>query len=303
MLFFVLRKPKQRALKKLKQFKFVAENCRRSVEGKKPLLDKKKEFWKMCGRFFPPFYPSPKPAPRNTYERMYTHGTRENDLLRIVLSFLICEIVGILFFVSIALKYAAFPSRYRFCSVRLKLGVYVSIIAQCVLGIMIPFPALRAVILVAVTKLLTSRLRSIILMFIISWSFQVPAMNTTRNLQMLAESVSCVRDSAIDVSNSLVDEANMQSNKFSAAGVREQARFFTQQLINFRDTIRRLQSTVARYARQAKDYLVQLISVKKYCQRFFIGPYYFVSFDLSRFLAHARDCTLRFRTRQQPHKS
>lgn len=54
-----------------------------------------------------------------------------------------------------------------------RLGVYVSIIVQCVLGLMIPFPSNRAVILIALTKLVTSRFRSIILMFIISWAFQV----------------------------------------------------------------------------------------------------------------------------------
>lgn len=38
-------------------------------------------------------------------------------------------------------------------------------------------------------------------------------MNTTRNLISLAESVACVRDSAVDVGNRLIDEANQQSNK------------------------------------------------------------------------------------------
>lgn len=42
MLIFVLREPKQRALKKLRQLRFVAENCRRSTIGGKLLVDKRK---------------------------------------------------------------------------------------------------------------------------------------------------------------------------------------------------------------------------------------------------------------------
>uniref|UniRef100_A0A1I8F0W6 DC_STAMP domain-containing protein n=1 Tax=Wuchereria bancrofti TaxID=6293 RepID=A0A1I8F0W6_WUCBA len=267
MLINVLRKPKQRALKKLEELYFIAENCRRSVAGEESLVDKRKEFWMKCGVFFPPLYPSPKPAPRNAYERMFTHGTRENDLIRIVSSFLLCELVGLLFFVSIALKYSVFPSR---------LGVYVSIVVQLILSLMIPFPSIRAIILIAAVKLTTSRLRSIILMFIIVWAFQISATNTTRNLQMLAESAACVSDSAIQIGNKLVSEVNMQTNKLSLSRLKEQGRFFIKHLEIFRNTMRKLQNIVVKFGKQTKDYLVQLLTVKEYCQRFFIGPYYFV---------------------------
>uniref|UniRef100_A0AAF5Q0P0 Dendritic cell-specific transmembrane protein-like domain-containing protein n=1 Tax=Wuchereria bancrofti TaxID=6293 RepID=A0AAF5Q0P0_WUCBA len=266
MLINVLRKPKQRALKKLEELYFIAENCRRSVAGEESLVDKRKEFWMKCGVFFPPLYPSPKPAPRNAYERMFTHGTRENDLIRIVSSFLLCELVGLLFFVSIALKYSVFPSR---------LGVYVSIVVQLILSLMIPFPSIRAIILIAAVKLTTSRLRSIILMFIIVWAFQISATNTTRNLQMLAESAACVSDSAIQIGNKLVSEVNMQTNKLSLSRLKEQGRFFIKHLEIFRNTMRKLQNIVVKFGKQTKDYLVQLLTVKEYCQRFFIGPYYF----------------------------
>ncbi|VDM20805.1 unnamed protein product [Wuchereria bancrofti] len=276
MLINVLRKPKQRALKKLEELYFIAENCRRSVAGEESLVDKRKEFWMKCGVFFPPLYPSPKPAPRNAYERMFTHGTRENDLIRIVSSFLLCELVGLLFFVSIALKYSVFPSR---------LGVYVSIVVQLILSLMIPFPSIRVIILIAAVKLTTSRLRSIILMFIIVWAFQISATNTTRNLQMLAESAACVSDSAIQIGNKLVSEVNMQTNKviidlfltsLSLSRLKEQGRFFIKHLEIFRNTMRKLQNIVVKFGKQTKDYLVQLLTVKEYCQRFFIGPYYFV---------------------------
>ncbi|KAL3998062.1 DC-STAMP-like family protein [Acanthocheilonema viteae] len=266
MLISVLRRPKQRALKKLEELRFIAENCRRSVAGEELLVDKRKEFWMKCGIIFPPLYPNPKPIPQNVYERMFTYGTRENDLLRIISSFLLCQFVGLLFFISLALKYSVFPSR---------LGVYVSITVQLILGLMIPFPSIRAIILIATIKLTTSRLRSIILMLIIVWAFQIPAINTTRNLQMLAESAACVSDSAIQIGNKLVTEVNMQTNKLSLSGLKEQSRFFANHLKNFWNTMRKLQNIVVKFSKQTKDYLVQLLTVKEYCQRFFIGPYYF----------------------------
>lgn len=39
----------------------------------------------------------------------------------------------------------------------------------------------------------------------------------------------------------------------------------------------------ARFGRQAKDYLKHVLLIKQRCERFFIGPYYFVSF---RFIAY-----------------
>ncbi|KAL3998063.1 DC-STAMP-like family protein [Acanthocheilonema viteae] len=231
MLISVLRRPKQRALKKLEELRFIAENCRRSVAGEELLVDKRKEFWMKCGIIFPPLYPNPKPIPQNVYERMFTYGTR--------------------------------------------LGVYVSITVQLILGLMIPFPSIRAIILIATIKLTTSRLRSIILMLIIVWAFQIPAINTTRNLQMLAESAACVSDSAIQIGNKLVTEVNMQTNKLSLSGLKEQSRFFANHLKNFWNTMRKLQNIVVKFSKQTKDYLVQLLTVKEYCQRFFIGPYYF----------------------------
>ncbi|VDK64715.1 unnamed protein product [Onchocerca ochengi] len=231
MLISVLRRPKQRALKKLKKLHFIAENCRRSIVGEELLVNKNEEFWMKCGRFCPLLYPNPKPTPRNAYERIFTYGTR--------------------------------------------VGVYVSIIVQLILGLMIPFPTVRAVIQIASLKLATSRFRSIILMFIMIWAFQIPAMNTTHNLQMLAESVACVSDSAIQVGNKLIGEVNMQTNKFSLSGLKEVMHFFGKLLKNFRDTMRKLQNTVVKFGKQTKDFLVQLLAVKEFCQRFFIGPYYF----------------------------
>ncbi|KAM3721562.1 DC-STAMP domain-containing protein [Dirofilaria immitis] len=231
MLISILRGPKQRALKKLKELHFIAENCRRSVTGEERLVDEREKFWMKCGHLFPPLYPNPKPIPQNAYERMFTHGTR--------------------------------------------LGVYVSIVVQFILGLMIPFPSFRAVVLITAIKLVTSRLRSIILMFLMLWAFQIPATNTTRNLQMLAESVACVSDSAIQIGNQLAAEINMQTNKLSLSGLKEQSRFFIKHLKNFRNIMRKLQNIIVKFGKQTKDYLVQLLKVKEYCQRFFIAPYYF----------------------------
>ncbi|CAG9536991.1 unnamed protein product [Cercopithifilaria johnstoni] len=231
MLINVLHRPKQRALKKVEELRFIAENCRRSVAGEEPLVDKRKEFWMQCGIIFPPLHPNPKPIPRNAYDRIFIYGTR--------------------------------------------LGVYVSIVVQVILGLMIPFSSIRAIILIAIIKLATSRLRSIILMFIMMWAFQIPATNTTRNLQMLAESVACVSDSAIQIGNELIAEVNMQTNKLSLSALKEQGRFFIEHLKNFWNTMRKLQNIVVNFGKQTKDYLVQLLTVKEYCQRFFIGPYYF----------------------------
>uniref|UniRef100_A0A915A086 Dendritic cell-specific transmembrane protein-like domain-containing protein n=2 Tax=Parascaris univalens TaxID=6257 RepID=A0A915A086_PARUN len=156
--------------------------------------------------------------------------------MRIVLTTIICESVGLFFFVTLAIKYATFPSR---------LGVYVSIFVQAIMGLMIAFPSIRAIVLIAVPSLVTGKLRSILLLFILSWSFQVPAMNTTKNLESLAESVGCVRDSIVTVGNQVIEETNQQSGKFSLEAYKAHVRYFTKHLFTFLQTLRKLQAVVA----------------------------------------------------------
>uniref|UniRef100_A0A914ZUZ0 Dendritic cell-specific transmembrane protein-like domain-containing protein n=1 Tax=Parascaris univalens TaxID=6257 RepID=A0A914ZUZ0_PARUN len=164
MSFLSLYRQRNKALAKLQKFVLIAENCRRSVAGEPLLTDKWVAFRRKIGKIFPPLRPHPRLPPSNVYERMFDHGTRENDLMRIVLTTIICESVGLFFFVTLAIKYATFPSR---------LGVYVSIFVQAIMGLMIAFPSIRAIVLIAVPSLVTGKLRSILLLFILSWSFQV----------------------------------------------------------------------------------------------------------------------------------
>ncbi|VDM41857.1 unnamed protein product [Toxocara canis] len=266
MSFSVLYRQRQKAIAKLEKFKLVAENCRRSVAGEPLLLNRWTVFRKKIGKIFPPLRPYPRLPSSNAYERMFDQGTRENDLLRIILTVVICESVGLFFFVTLAIKYATFPSR---------LGVNVSMVVQAIMGLMIAFPSIRAVVLIAVPSLTTGKLRSILLLFILSWSFQIPAMNATKNLELLAESVGCIRDSAVTVSNQVIEETNQQSSLFSLDGYKSHMRHFAKHVLDFQQSLRKVQAMMAGFGRQTKDYLKQLLRIKQRCQRFFIGPYYF----------------------------
>ncbi|MCP9261158.1 BMA-SPE-42, isoform b [Dirofilaria immitis] len=247
---------KTESAQKLKELHFIAENCRRSVTGEERLVDEREKFWMKCGHLFPPLYPNPKPIPK-----MLMNGcspTVPEKTIYCALH-LVFSSVNLLVCSSSFLLPSNIPSS--------PVGVYVSIVVQFILGLMIPFPSFRAVVLITAIKLVTSRL--------LLHHSHIPATNTTRNLQMLAESVACVSDSAIQIGNQLAAEINMQTNKLSLSGLKEQSRFFIKHLKNFRNIMRKLQNIIVKFGKQTKDYLVQLLKVKEYCQRFFIAPYYF----------------------------
>lgn len=69
--------------------------------------------------------------------------------------------------------YWIFTERFDEFQTTFRLGIYAGIGTQIVLGFMIVSPTIRAVILLAIPKLVTSKLRAIFLLFLISWSFQV----------------------------------------------------------------------------------------------------------------------------------
>uniref|UniRef100_A0A914I013 Dendritic cell-specific transmembrane protein-like domain-containing protein n=1 Tax=Globodera rostochiensis TaxID=31243 RepID=A0A914I013_GLORO len=110
--------------------------------------------------------------------------SKVRSLLTFILVFFIMQIVNILYFHFIALKFPGFAE--------LGGGNYLSMAVQFLLLLLIVFRPLRFVLFVALPSLLTGRLRSIIVLMMIIWGFQFPAKNVTNNIDSVMEGVGCV---------------------------------------------------------------------------------------------------------------
>uniref|UniRef100_A0A183BYC0 DC_STAMP domain-containing protein n=1 Tax=Globodera pallida TaxID=36090 RepID=A0A183BYC0_GLOPA len=110
--------------------------------------------------------------------------SKVRSLLTFILVFVIMQIVNILYFHFIALKFPGFAEVGG--------GNYLSMAVQFLLLLLIVFRPLRFVLFVALPSLLTGRLRSIIVLMMIIWGFQFPAKNVTNNIDSVLEGVGCV---------------------------------------------------------------------------------------------------------------
>ncbi len=105
------------------------------------------------------------------------------------------------------------------------MGTLVGLVTQSAMCLLICFPSVRCWLLLAVPSLITSKLRAVILLFILIWCFQVgpllhllpnqtnvflqvPAMNITTNIQKSAEAISCVQMKITRAAEESREEAN-----------------------------------------------------------------------------------------------
>ncbi|KAE9548903.1 hypothetical protein FO519_007885 [Halicephalobus sp. NKZ332] len=107
-----------------------------------------------------------------------------NKLTRAFGTWFICHIVGMIMFFICCIKYSTDPRR---------IAVYVMIVTEVATAILFLFRTFKIIFLIGVPSLLTSRLRTVLIILIITWSIQGSAVNITNNIQSSIEGVFCVQ--------------------------------------------------------------------------------------------------------------
>ncbi|CAD5231776.1 unnamed protein product [Bursaphelenchus xylophilus] len=106
-------------------------------------------------------------------------------ILSVAVTLLSCIFVGFLFYTIFTIKYAAFPR---------EVGTFMGLAVLMVVCTIQLLPVIRAVILVAIPSLMTSQIRAILMLMVVTWAFQIPAINITKNIQQATTATLCVQD-------------------------------------------------------------------------------------------------------------
>ncbi|VDM60516.1 unnamed protein product [Angiostrongylus costaricensis] len=119
---------------------------------------------------------------------------------RLLRNIITVEIFGLVMYFILAYKYATRPEN---------IGMVLSIIIHTFLVLMFVFPSLMSYFMLAVHRMLSTKLRTLLLLIMISKSFEGPAMNAVMNIHHVAEGLACVQT---DVSVSLGDVKDRARN-------------------------------------------------------------------------------------------
>ncbi|CAD5224735.1 unnamed protein product [Bursaphelenchus okinawaensis] len=108
-----------------------------------------------------------------------------NNTLSLIVSLASCVFVGLLFYLTFSIKYASFPK---------ETGTFIGLVVLVVVCAIQLLPMIRAVIIIAIPGLMTGQVRAIFMLMIVTWAFQVPAINVTKNIHTMTMTAMCVQD-------------------------------------------------------------------------------------------------------------
>ncbi|KAK6048033.1 hypothetical protein COOONC_14462 [Cooperia oncophora] len=91
---------------------------------------------------------------------------------------------------------------YKYANNPEKVGTAVSIVIHTFLAFMFIFPPLMCYFMLAVHRMISTKIRTLLLLLMISMSFEGPAMNAVTNIYRVAEGLGCIQT---DVVSSLKD--------------------------------------------------------------------------------------------------
>ncbi|KAI6190062.1 DC-STAMP domain-containing protein [Aphelenchoides bicaudatus] len=179
--------------------------------------------------------------------------------------FLLCHFVGIIFYFTFTLKYAVDPETS---------GTYVSLAVQSVLTSILILPFLRVIILIAIPSLLTGRLRTVLLVIIVSWALQIPATNITNNIRNTAEGVACVQERIKESSQEMRQLAGENLKKMTQEKFDNFLDKAYSPFVKMRDTLRKLDDTVTRMIEWQTQMIEKVKSLFESCDELMRAPYY-----------------------------
>uniref|UniRef100_A0A914W208 Dendritic cell-specific transmembrane protein-like domain-containing protein n=2 Tax=Plectus sambesii TaxID=2011161 RepID=A0A914W208_9BILA len=261
--FYYLYKERRAADSALEELKRAEENVERVRRGLPP----KERLEAVIRRLLAPVLPwhSHSP-PRNFYERVLCAETKEGAVARAVLTFLMGELVGLLMFFVIALKYAAAPA---------PTGTYVGVATQMGVALMLFSPLLRCIALLSIPELTSKRSRELIILIVIICAFQGPAANTSLNIRRVVESVACVQTQIEQGAQEVRDESNRRLDMMALEPLR-----------HFRDSILEPKQKMKNLMRGIHDSLESMVETVKThwkkmeedaseCSKLMLTPYWY----------------------------
>ncbi|CAJ0589404.1 unnamed protein product [Cylicocyclus nassatus] len=261
MTIWKLYKAKQEAHAALNKFLFQAENAKRVQLGLDKILTRKERI----KRFLSPIYPPWREnfVPSNCYERIFSKGTPENVIAKLIRNIIFLEVFGCIMYFVLSYKYASRPEN---------IAIVMSVVVHTFLVFMFIFPALMSYFMLAVHRMISTKIRTLLLLLMISMSFEGPAMNAVNNIYRVTEGIACVQadvtSSLLDVKERAGDVREMIANKIQSLVVKIAA-----PINKLRTMLRKIDQKLRRIAEAIRRQFRALSGLTNICTSLLKKPY------------------------------
>uniref|UniRef100_A0A7I4YTY3 DC_STAMP domain-containing protein n=1 Tax=Haemonchus contortus TaxID=6289 RepID=A0A7I4YTY3_HAECO len=261
MTIWKLLKAKREAHAALNKFLFDAENAKREQLGLGKILTTKQAIKRKLSCLYPPWRENF--VAYTFYDRIFSKGTLEYAVVRLIRNVVIVEVFGMVMYIVFSYKYVNNPE---------KLGTVVSIIIHTFLALMFVFPPLMSYFMLAVHRMISTKVRTLLLLLMISMSFEGPAMNAVTNIYRVGEGLGCVQtdvtSSLEDVKGRAGDFKEMIANKLQTLVIKMAA-----PVNEFRLLLRKIHSKIRRMVESIRRQFRALSNLTNSCKRFMKKPY------------------------------
>ncbi|EFP05803.1 CRE-SPE-42 protein [Caenorhabditis remanei] len=281
---------KRRAQRAVHKFEFVVNNIRRERSGQNRVLKKSERLKKWLSVLYPPWK---KEKSDGIYDQLFEDGTRANSIVILFRNILMIETFGIVMYLLLSFKYSQYPEF---------IGTSISTIIHVFLMFTLIFPKLMTYFMISIHVMMTTKIKNIILILLVTMAFEGPAMNVIGNIHQVASGVACVQidvmSSRNDVEGNVMDKGAMLVARFRAllqnvAGpmnkVKNMLLVLDEKMTKFVDIMRRHYRVIASLSNQCRN-MLQTPYTK--CLNIFDDAYLFCK-DKARFFgSHGDACDM-----------
>uniref|UniRef100_A0AC34GVZ9 Dendritic cell-specific transmembrane protein-like domain-containing protein n=1 Tax=Panagrolaimus sp. ES5 TaxID=591445 RepID=A0AC34GVZ9_9BILA len=223
--------------------------------------------------------------PKNFWEKIFYQGTNHNFVARVLGTTVLCQIVGIMFYFFCALKFAINPRRT---------GIYVAIGIKAITYFVLLFRTARIIFFVGVPSLLTSKLRTLLILSIVAWAFQYPAVNITSNIRSSVEGIACVQERVRALAEEIRENANKKLQELPVDEAQELIEKATAPFKEMQKTLRKVEETVSTMLEWQRKVTGKISNLFESCSEMTRQPFFVCTRKLSEFYYTCLDNTFEF---------
>uniref|UniRef100_A0AC35GQP5 Dendritic cell-specific transmembrane protein-like domain-containing protein n=1 Tax=Panagrolaimus sp. PS1159 TaxID=55785 RepID=A0AC35GQP5_9BILA len=223
--------------------------------------------------------------PKNLWEKIFYNGTQPNLVARIIGTTVLCQIVGIMFYFYFALKFSVDPER---------VGIYVALGIETITCFVLLFRTFRIIFFIGVPSLLTSKLRTLLILLIVTWAFQYPAVNITSNIRTSVEGIACVQERVRELAEELRTNANKKLQELPIDEVQELVEKTMGPFKEMQKTLRKVQETVLTMLEWQRKVTGRIRNLFDDCSALTREPFFVCTRKLEEFYSTCLDNTFEF---------
>ncbi|CAO4379354.1 unnamed protein product [Caenorhabditis nigoni] len=292
---------KRRAQKAVNKFEFVVDNIRRDRSGQNRVLKKCERVKKWLSWLYPPWK---KDKGDGIYDQLFESGTRANSIVILFRNILMFETFGIVMYFLLSFKYSQYP---KF------IGTSISTIIHVFLMFTLIFPKLMTYFMISIHVMMTTKVKNIILILLVTMAFEGPAMNVIGNIHQVASGVACVQidvmSSRNDVEGNVMDKGAMLVSRFRALlknvsgpmnKVKNMLLVLDEKMTKFVDIMRRHYRVIASLSNQCRN-MLQTPYTK--CLNIFDDAYFYCKEKARFFGSHGDACDVIQKTAKICHQA